>query len=315
MRHLRHSGGQSVLAVLALVMVGCSDEAKHQVETQYRPDPAPASAVAPVPAFSGYGMQGGMGNLAMRKATSPPAAAGAEDDTSKATKAATDGRKIIYNAQVDLVTEDLTAFDGRLSQLIATSKGYVADSDITGSAGSTRRGSWKVRVPVETYDAFLKGAVALGELVTLKANSEDVSEEFFDLEARQTNKKVEETRLLKHLTDSTGKLDEILTVERELSRVRGEIERMQGRLRAMANLSSLTTITITAREIKDYAPPQAPTFTTKVARAFANSLDSLRQTAEGFALFVVGILPWVPVIAVGLVILIWVARRRFRRHA
>ena len=85
-----------------------------------------------------------------------------------------------------------------------------------------------------------------------------MSEEYFDLDARQAAKKVEETRLLKHLADSTGKLDEILAVERELSRVRSEIERMQGRLRALSNLTTLATVTINVSEIKDYVPPRAP---------------------------------------------------------
>jgi len=285
-------GRRTVGVVIVLLMIGCSDESKSERQTYVS---APASAPR-------------------SPATSPPSGnAGGDDETSRATKSATAGRKIIYNAHVDLVTEDLAALDQKLSCLIETSKGYVADSDLSGSAGSTRHGTWKVRVPVESYDAFLKGVTSLGELVSQKADSQDVSEEYFDLEARQTNKKVEEARLLKHLTDSTGKLDEILTVERELSRVRGEIERMQGRLRALANLTTLTTVTITAREIKGYVPPQAPTFSTRVARTFTASLDSLRLMGESFVLFVVGLVPWVPVIAVGLGIAIVMFRKRPRR--
>ena len=225
---------------------------------------------------------------------------------------ATAGRKIIYNARIDMVTEDLTKLETTLNALISTQKAYVADSDRTGSAGTTRRGSWKVRVPVETYDGFVKGVVGLGELVSIKADSQDVSEEYFDLDARQAAKKVEEDRLLKHLTDSTGKLEEILAVERELSRVRVEIERMQGRLRALANLTSLATVTILVSEIKGYVPPQAPTLGTKLARTFAGSVDSLRQLGETLLIAGVALVPWLPLIALGLVIVYWTARKLIR---
>jgi Domain of unknown function (DUF4349) len=246
--------------------------------------------------------------------TSPPHMELDGSETTKlpqeeATKPATAGRKIIYNAHVDLVTEDLNKLEDSLTKLITTSKAYVADSDRTGSAGATRHGTWKVRVPVNQYDPFVKGAVKLGELVSIKADSQDVSEEFFDLEARETAKKVEEARLLKHLADSTGKLEEILAVERELSRVRSEIERMEGRLRALANLTSLATVTITASEIKDYVPPQAPTLGTRLARTFAGSLETLRLFGEAVLIFLVAIVPWLPFLAIAVGIVVWISRR------
>ena len=210
---------------------------------------------------------------------------------------------------MNLVTEDLGALETSLLRLVSAEKGYVADSDRTGSAGSSRHGSWKVRVPVDGYDAFLRGAVALGELVSVKADSQDVSEEFFDLEARETAKKVEEARLLKHLSDSTGKLDEILAVERELSRVRSEIERMQGRLRVLANLTSLATVTIIASEIKGYVPPQAPTLATKIGRTFHDSVESLQRLGESVLLTCVAVAPWLPLILLGILILYLLNKR------
>lgn len=231
-----------------------------------------------------------------------------QDDVT--TKAATLGRKIIYNAHLDLVTEDLNKLESGLNKLVTANKAYVADSDRTGSAGATRHGSWRIRVPVDLYEPFLETAKTLGEVVSIKADSQDVSEEFFDLEAREAAKKVEETRLLKHLADSTGKLEEILAVERELSRVRSEIERMQGRLRALGNLTSLATVTVTASEIKGYIPPQAPTLGTKLARAFSGSVENLQQFGEMLLIAFVGFVPWIPIVAIGLGIVYLIYRWR-----
>ena len=91
-----------------------------------------------------------------------------------------------------------------------------------------------------------------------------MTEEFFDLEARIRNKQEEEKRLLKHLADSTGKLEDILKVESELTRVRGEVEQMQGRLRFLANRADLSTVTITATELKDYSPPSPVTLAAQI---------------------------------------------------
>jgi Domain of unknown function (DUF4349) len=293
----RHLG--LVVGLLSMTAIGCDAESARSASRSF-PPMAPAEKLA-------------MPDAAAVNAKAIDASEAPPQEGTKAKESAAAGRKIIYTGYIDLVTEDLNALETKLRQLIAAQGAYIADSDRTGSAGSNLRGSWKVRVPVDGYDPFVRGVVALGELVSLKANSQDVSEEYFDLDARQAAKKVEEERLLKHLTESTGKLDEILAVERELSRVRTEIERMQGRLRALANLTSLATVTISASEIKGYVPPQAPTFGTRIARTFSDSLDSVREFGEGVAIAFVAIVPWLPLIALGLAILYWIGRRLIAR--
>ena len=111
--------------------------------------------------------------------------------------------------------------------------------------------------------------------------SQDVTEEYVDLEARIRNKREEEKRLLKHLADSTGKLEDILAVEKELSRVRGEAEQMEGRLRFLADRAELSTVTIEASEWKDFKPPVAATFRTQVGRTFFLSVEARSRIRQG----------------------------------
>ena len=222
---------------------------------------------------------------------------------------ATANRKIIYNTSVDLVTENLNQLETGLTGLIQARGAYVADSSRTGAAGSTRHGTWKVRVPVDAYDGFVRGVLGLGELVSTQANSQDVSAEYYDLDARTRAKQVEEARLLKHLADSTGRLDEILAVERELSRVRSEIEQMQGRLAVLGNLTSLATVTITATEIHDYIPPQNPNLGQKIARTFAGSVATLQALGEALLLFAVALAPWLPLLIPAGFLLFLLSRR------
>jgi hypothetical protein len=217
-------------------------------------------------------------------------------------------RRIIYNGTVELAVESLPGLEERLRRLAEESGGFIADEDVNSQAHAQPTGTWKIRVPVDRFPDFFKAVGKLGELHRSHVDSQDVSQEYYDLEARITNKQQEEKRLLKHLEDSTGKLEEILTVEREISRVRGEVEQMQGRLRFLANLSALSTVTITATELKDYKPPVIPTFATEIARTFQGSLQLLTDFGKAVVLFLVALAPWLPFILLAL----WLAWRLSR---
>ncbi|MFO0959003.1 MAG: DUF4349 domain-containing protein [Isosphaeraceae bacterium] len=216
-------------------------------------------------------------------------------------------RKIIYTADLDLVVEDFDAIEDAVPRLVAESGGYVSHQDINGTAGSLRRGSWTVRVPIEKFDTFLRQATALGEAQRSKLDTKDVTEQYFDTEGRLKNKAVQEQRLRAILEERTGKLEDVLAVEKELARVRGEIEQLEGSLRLLTNLSSLTTITITITQRRDYNPPAAPDFATRIGRTFADSLETLRKTGEAVVLTLVAIAPWIPVLLVA-ALMLWAAR-------
>lgn len=246
---------------------------------------------------------GSAGNAAAGNSAGASSARGASNAADGGTgalvqAASVSPRKIIYTAEVALVVENLSRAQEKLARLVRSSQGYISDTTISGESGEKRSGTWKARVPVERYEAFMAGATRLGELQSVRSQSQDVTAEYYDVAARITNKQVEEARLRRHLEQSTGKLSEILQVERELSRVRGEVEEAQGRIRVLANLSSLTTITITLNEIKNYVPPAPPTFGTQVARAFSSSIDALRDALKGLVVLLAALVPWLVVLAV-----------------
>lgn len=210
-------------------------------------------------------------------------------------------RKIIYSADVELVVEDFTGLPDEVVALVKKYEGYIADSTLSGTAGSNRSATWRIRIPVGRFEEFVNATKGLGELVRAGTNSQDVSEEYYDVEARIRNKTKEEERLLKLLEERPGKLEDVIAIERELSRVREELERMQGRMRVLADLTSLTTVNLTINEIRDYEPPQAPTFVTRARRAFEGSLSGIKTTAENLTIAVVAFVPWMVVGAVILV--------------
>lgn len=224
-------------------------------------------------------------------------------------------RKIIYNGYVDLVVNDFEGVEVKVLALLEGKGGYVSETNVTGSPGSQRTGSWKVRVPAENFAAVMNAFARLGELRSTRIDSQDVSQEYYDVEARIAVKRQEEKRLLKILDEAAGKLKDILEVEKELSRVRSETEQMEGRLRWLAHNSALSTVNITVTEIKDYKPPVAPTFGDRLARAFEGSTANLGEFLMNAAIAVVALVPWLVLIVPGLLLgwLVWlVARRRTR---
>jgi hypothetical protein len=222
-------------------------------------------------------------------------------------------RKIIYTADVQLVVEEFNSVPTEVEKLVEEFDGYIARSTVTGSPGRPRSGRWTLRVPVQRYGTFLTAVQKLGEVHRISSDSKDVSEEYYDLEARIGNKKKQEARLLELLADATGKLEEVLSVERELARVREEIERMEGRVRVLNDLTSLTTVELTIDEIKDYVPDEAPAYATQVRRALEGSVNLLVSAAAGLSIALIALLPWLAVLLVPAIVVILLVRRRRRR--
>lgn len=263
--------------------------------------------------------RGMMGMLAEPPGASPPAVGGEAAPARKAeAPPPADGpsRKIIYNADIALVVEDFAQSEPKIAELVEAAGGYIAEQTLLGSPGARRSARWKVRVPVDRFEGFLRQITQIGELERNQRTSEDITEQFYDIEARIRNARLEEETLAGILRDRSGKLEDILKVEVELSRVRGEIEQLQGRLRLLENLSALTTVTINIREREKYqpAPPVAPDFATLVGRTFRQSVDRLVDAGKAVVLFVVAVAPWLPLIVLT-AFLAWLVGRRVLRVA
>jgi hypothetical protein len=206
-------------------------------------------------------------------------------------------RKIVYDAHVELAVEDFSGVPQRVIELVKKFEAYVSHSNLSGSAGENRSATWTIRVPVDRFEEFVNAAKGLGEVVNVGTHSRDVSEEYYDVEARIRNKTKEEQRLLELLEERPGKLEDVIAIERELSRVREELERMQGRMRVLTDLTSLTTVELSIREIRGYQPPESPTLATRVRRSFEGSVVGLRSVGEGIVIGAAALAPWLPVAA------------------
>jgi polyhydroxyalkanoate synthesis regulator phasin len=298
-------------ALILLSILGCSEEEPAKsVKTTERVSVSAPAAVATPPARASADVTASSKAAGMM--------AGIEGAMGTAIQAPVNtaalSRKIIYDGEIDLIVKDVESIAKQVAASIQEARGYIAEQSTTGSPGSPRSMRWKLRVPVEQFESLVQKVVALGELEQNKRTSQDVTEQYYDIEARIKNKKAEEKSLTKILDERTGKLEDILKIETELSRVRGEIEQLEGKIRVLENLSSLATLNLSVREREKFEPPPPAVadFPTQVARTWESSLRSLVNLGKACILWAVNWALWIPLlIVVGL--LAWVILRRLFR--
>lgn len=221
-------------------------------------------------------------------------------------------RKIIYNASLEVVVDDFEGVEAKVAAVVRQYDGFMASSNVRGEAGRPRHGRFVIRVPSTNFDDFMEGAESIGDVRERRTDSQEVTAEFVDLQSRIRNKQTEEERLIQLLKQATGKLEEVLKVEKELSRVRQEVETMQGRLRVLSDLTSLATVTLNVQEIKEYVPneAEAPGFFTRIARSFGGSVGGIIEVFQGIIIGIAAMVPWLIVIALPLYFFYRYAKRR-----
>lgn len=166
------------------------------------------------------------------------------------------GRKVIQNARVELEVLSFQDTAQKITELASQGKGYVATSNSQKQANGKLRGEVVVKMLPQSLDLFLQKVRDLGELKNQTIGSEDVTKQYLDTDARLRNARVMEQRLVEMLKTNTGKVSDLLQVEKELGRVREQIEQMQGTLKFWDAQVQFATVTILLAE-KDMNVPAA----------------------------------------------------------
>jgi hypothetical protein len=155
---------------------------------------------------------------------------------------------LIRTAQASIEVDSLERALAQVRTLAARVGGEIANTTLQTGRGELHSASLELRIPAERFDAALDGLAAIGKLEAVNVRAEDVGEEFTDVSARIENGRRLEARLIDLLATRTGKLTDVLEVERALARVREEIERYEGRVRYLRAHAALSTLTISVHE-------------------------------------------------------------------
>ena len=218
---------------------------------------------------------------------------------------------ILRTAQLTVVTQDLDRARSAMDRILRRYSGYVGDLTFSAPSDGPRKLTATLRVPANQLDAAMAELKTLGRVESESQSGQDVTAQYVDLEARLSNSRNTEQRLIELLRQRTGKLSDVLEVETELSRVREEIERMEGERRLLSKQVEYATLTATVTE--EYkAPARAipDSLGTRFRNASVDGYQSVVNFLIGVALFLVSD---GPMLLLWLAILFFPARFAWRK--
>ena len=225
-------------------------------------------------------------------------------------------RMVIRTAQLALEVSDIEPVLAQVRQIAQQGGGFVSGSSTRVEKVNDQDrtiADLTIQVRSDTVDSTLSALRALGKVTTETSGSQDVTEEYIDLDSNLRNLQASEAAILK-LMDKATRVEDVLSLQRELTTIRGQIERIQGRKRFLERRTDMATIAVSLR-----LPPVEGSRSVLsggwdpaavAARGWAASLAVLRGLAE-VVIVVIAFSWWlVPIVGVGAYLLL--QRRRPR---
>lgn len=220
-------------------------------------------------------------------------------------------RLVIKTGNLNIVVKNIEDSVKKIIEYSQDKEGWVVTSNIT-EIEKIPSGIVIVRVPAEKFDEAITYFKGLAERVVFEGTQgQDITEEYVDLQSRLKNLEAAENQLLK-LMERSGKLSEVLEVQRELTRTREEIELIKGRMQYLKESTEMATITVNLALSEDLLPiPPAEKWRPKyiLLQAWKNVLSFWRE----FSYFLIRIIVWSAVwLPFGLVI--WYGKKFWKKR-
>lgn len=213
---------------------------------------------------------------------------------------------ILRSGSASLRVDSLEVALAALTRAATAAGGTIGNTTMSTDADNVRLAQIELRIPSDRFGDAMAALRQVGTVESVNTTAQDVSEEYVDLVARRANAERLEQRLLTVLATRTGKLEEILSVERELARVREEIERMDGRTRYLKERAAISTLTVSLHEPSLAVGPR--TSPSVLGNAFVSAWENFINL---LAALIASSGVWIPFgVVVGAGVLAWRGRRR-----
>jgi anti-sigma factor RsiW len=225
------------------------------------------------------------------------------------------GPMIVQTASITILASNYDQASEAIQRITRQHGGYVQELNASTPTGAARSLSATLRVPEKQLDACLANLRKLGHVEQEWRNNQEITDQYIDLTARLKNARAEEQRIIQLLQTRTGKLSDVLEAERELARVRGEIESMAGQRTYMEHQVSYATVQLQLNEeYRAQLNSGAVSTGTRIRNSLVEGFRNLGDGVVGMLLFVFAygpsILFWLALIGVPA----WLGWRRWRRR-
>jgi len=206
---------------------------------------------------------------------------------------------IARTASLSLVVKDFAGVESAVKSVTARHSGYIGELNTAMPPDAAKTLSATLRIPSAQLDAALAELKQLGRVDQETQAGEEVTKQYADLVARLKNSRATEQRLLDVLRNNTGKVKDVLDVENEIARVRGEIEEMEADQRALQTRVDFATITLSVTEEYKASLQGSPaSISTRLHNSF---VEGYHEVVEN----VIGLLAWL--LEAGPTLLLWAA--------
>jgi len=231
-------------------------------------------------------------------APAPPggAASAAKVDGKAIAKKPVDTRKVIRTGRVELTVENYDAARAKLDAAVAAAGGYIDSTQVDRHKVGVSTAVIVIRIPADNFGSVIPSLGQIGDVTNESTSASDITDQYVDTAAQLASAQVLEKRLLELAASHDGTLEHVLTVERELTRVRAEIEGHQGHLNQWNDQVSMSTLTITMStrpaEVAAVAVVPPASLGSKTSQSFYSSIGALRDLASWLLINIVALLPW-----------------------
>lgn len=193
---------------------------------------------------------------------------------------------IARTVSLSIIAKDFDSSRASLETILARHKGYAADLNVATPQGAARSVQASLRIPAPQLSAAVAELKSLGRVELETQNGEEVTQQHADLVARLKNSRETEQRLQAILIQRTGKISDVLEVEQEIARVRGEIEQMEAEQKNLEHRVDFATIDLKlSEEYKAELDSPAPAISTLIHNAAINGYRNLADTLLSIVLF------------------------------
>jgi hypothetical protein len=206
---------------------------------------------------------------------------------------------IARTAGLTLTTKEFDKTRTSLEEILKRHNGYMGELKVSAPADAGRTLTATLRIPAQQLDAAMAELKKLGRVEDESQGGEEVTQQYVDLQARLANGIHTEQRLTEILRTRTGKLQDVLKVELEIDRVRGEIEQMQAEKKELSKRVAFATLNATVKE--EYFAKLQPTPPSTGSRFRNAAVDGYNTVVEG--LIDIGLF----LLSAGPSLLLWVA--------
>lgn len=217
-------------------------------------------------------------------------------------------RKVIHKAELSVSSQDVRRTADSVVQIVSGAAGYVAQRDERHSEDHVVQSRLLLRVPATNFQRVLDELKGRASVLEEHISGQDVTEEFSDVEARLRTLGTLESRLLT-LTNSRDGVKDLLEVERELERVRSEIERLSGRRQWLENQTAFASIDLTILSPDQPAVAGTEGVLSRFGNAFSDGVDAAIAVMTGLIRVGFTLAPLVPLAAIA-----WLVYRITRRR-